>query len=80
MSFDGSNAAFGSPYPLHIHLCMYLYFFAIGTFGVFCSVQKLLWQRDIIVIDTDFNEICNNIRISAFGACCIVAKKVFRYP
>ena len=52
----------------------------MGTFGVPCSVQKLLWRRNIIVLDTDFTEICKDLRISAFGVCCTMEKKLFRHP
>ena len=52
----------------------------MGTFGVFCSVQTVLWRRNIIMIDVDFTEICKYVRIATFGVCCLVKKKVFRYP
>ena len=52
----------------------------MGTSGVSCSVRKLLWQRNIIVLDAGFTENYEGVIISAFGVCCTVAKKVFRYP
>ena len=30
------------------------------------------------MIDTDFTESCEDVRICVFGVCCDVAKKVFR--
>ena len=30
------------------------------------------------MIDADFNEICEDVRISALGACCLVVKHFFR--
>ena len=55
-------------------------FFGMGKFGVWCSVQKILWRRKIIVVKADFTEGWEDLRISAFGVCCPVANKVFRYP
>ena len=52
----------------------------MDAFGVCCFVRKLLWKRNIIVIDAEFTESCNVARISAFGACCPVANKVFKLP
>ena len=71
---------FGSTSPLRIHWLLWSYFFGMGPFGVCCSVQKVLWQRKIIVIDADSTVICENVAISAFGVCCPAEKKVFGYP
>ena len=55
-------------------------FFGIGMFGVCCSVQNLLWQINIIVINADFTEGFEDVRISMFGVYCSVVNKLFRYP
>ena len=50
----------------------------MGTFSVYCFVKKVLWRKNIIMIDTDFTESCKYIIVSVFGVCCPVSKKLFR--
>ena len=46
--------------------------------GLCCSVRKLLWCRNIIVVDADFNESCTDVSFITFIVFCLSAKKVFR--
>ena len=42
------------------------------------SVRIVLWRRNIIMIDADFTEFYEDVKICAVGVCSLVAKKLFR--
>ena len=60
-----------------MHSMTHLFGFSgVGMFSVYCSVQKLLRKRKIIVIDADFTEIFKIVGIIVFGVCFPVENKV----
>ena len=51
----------------------------MGTLSVCCSVQKVLWKRTIILIDSDLTEICKDVRIIDFSVVFLQGKFVGSY-